>query len=91
LRIQNIVLHLPINNSLINYSDTMESYINQYGTKTSIKLDKIKDRAWEYVYGDKGYNSNKFYTKKYAKLLSDFQKESDAIGGVDYNLGDSLA
>lgn len=67
------------------------AYINQYGTKTSIKLDKIKDAAWEYLYGGKGYNSNKFYTKKYAKLLSDFEKEADAIGGVDYSLGDSLA
>ena len=69
----------------------MQSYINQYGVKTSIKLDKIINAAWDYLYGGKGYNTDKFNTKKYQTLLNRFEKEANAIGGVDYNLGDSLA
>jgi hypothetical protein len=67
------------------------SYINQYGTKTSVRLEQIKNNAYNYVYGGKGFNTSKFSTKKYALLMNQFEKESELIGGVDYYLGDCLA
>jgi hypothetical protein len=69
----------------------MQFYINQYGTKTSKKLDKIKDRAYDYVYGGRGFNTDKFYSKKYQNLIIQFEKEAEKIGGIDYNLSDVLA
>jgi hypothetical protein len=59
--------------------------------KTSLKLDKIISEAQAYIYGGKGYNSNKFNTIKWAKIRERFEKEANNIGGVDYTLGDCLA
>ena len=67
------------------------SYINQYGVKTSKRLDKIKDNAWNYVNGGNVYDTKKFLTKKYALLQTQFEKEAELIGGVGYTLGDSVA
>jgi hypothetical protein len=68
-----------------------KSFINQYGSKTSKRLEKIKDNAWNYIYGGKGYNTNKFLTKKYAIYQIQFEKEVELIGGVGYTLGDCMA
>jgi hypothetical protein len=56
-----------------------------------LKLDKIISEAQAYIYGGKGYNSNKFNTIKWAKIRERFEKEANNIGGVDYTLGDCLA
>ncbi len=67
------------------------AYINQYGSKTSKRLEQIKNNAYNYIYGGKGYNSNKFLTKKYAIFQIQFEKEVELIGSVGYTLGDCMA
>ena len=71
--------------------NTNNYYINQYGVKTSKKLDRIKDLAWDYMYNGKGDWGKKMNTIKMYKLRSRFDKEAERIGGLDYNFGDSLA
>ncbi len=66
-------------------------YINKYGVKSSKKLDLIIDKTYDYIYGGKGYNSNKFNTLKMQKFREQFQREAKLIGGVGYTLGDTLA
>ena len=66
-------------------------YINQYGVKTSDKLQSIINAASEYLYGGKGYNSSKWETKKMSDFRTKFEKEVQSIGGVDYTFGDCLA
>jgi hypothetical protein len=71
--------------------ETKNYYINQYGVKTSKKLDRIKDLAWDYMYNGKGNWVKKMNTIKMYKLYDRFDKEAERIGGVDYTLADSLA
>lgn len=71
--------------------NTKNYYINQYGTKTSKKLDRIKDLAWEYIHDGKSTFGRKIQTQKWSKLYARFEKEAERIGGVDYYLGDSVA
>jgi len=71
--------------------ENMEAYINKYGVKTSKKLDKIVNLAWDYMNnGDKKTWSEKMATKKMQTLRDRFEKEVKNIGGVDYTFGDSL-
>ena len=65
-------------------------YINEHGTKTSKKLDKITSAAWDYIWGGKGYDIKKFETKKFQALRRRFDIEAEAIGGVWYGIGDSV-
>jgi hypothetical protein len=68
-------------------------YINQYGVKTSKKLDTIIDKAWEYL-NTQSLNKSRSYkmqTKKIYDLRIRFEKEVEKIGGVDYTFGDTLA
>ena len=69
----------------------MNYYINQYGVKTSEKLEKIITQSRDYLYGGKGYNKSKWETKKMLSLRLRFEKEAERIGGVDYTFGDILA
>lgn len=70
---------------------TTKYYINQYGVKTSKKLDKIVEVAYNYMYNGSNKSwSDKLNTKKIADLRFKFEKEVEAIGGVDYEFGDTL-
>lgn len=66
------------------------AYINEYGVKTSKKLDKIKKDAWEWV-NDGGSWSRKAESQKLDNFRMRFEKEVERIGGVDYTFGDSIA
>jgi hypothetical protein len=67
-----------------------KSYIDQYGVKTSKKLEKIKITAWEWVH-DGGNWARKRDSIKMIKLRMRFEKEAERIGGVKYTFGDCLA
>tara|TARA_B110001452_G_C15228960_1_gene425814 strand:- start:1345 stop:1557 length:213 start_codon:yes stop_codon:yes gene_type:complete len=67
-----------------------EAYINQYGVKTSAKLDKIKLAAWNWV-NDGGNWSRKAESQKLFNFRMRFEAEVERIGGVDYTFGDSIA
>lgn len=71
----------------------MNYYINQYGMKTSKKLDVIIDKAWNYIYRESMNNKYEYKvrTKKWIKLIDRFNIEAERIGGVDYYLGDCIA
>ena len=71
----------------------MNYYINQYGVKTSKKLDIIIDKAWSYIYRESMNNKYEYkvQTKKWSKLYNRFEIEAERIGGVDYYLGDCIA
>lgn len=62
------------------------SFVNKYGIRSSTRLDQIKDVAQDYIYGGRGYSESKFHSKKYQKLVIQFEKEARKIGGVNYNL-----
>ena len=65
-------------------------YIDQYGVKTSDKLEKIKIAAWEWV-NDGGAWSRKAESQKLFNYRMRFEKEVERIGGVKYTFGDCLA
>jgi len=67
-----------------------ESYINEYGVKTSARLEKIKTAAWEWV-NDGGSWSRKRDSQKLFNFRMRFEEEVERIGGVDYTFGDSIA
>lgn len=69
----------------------MKYYINQYGLKTSKKLDKIISAACDYVDNTRGSWEFKNNTKKMQKLRDRFDKEVERIGGVNYTFGDCIA
>tara|TARA_R100001443_G_scaffold90064_1_gene96551 strand:+ start:44 stop:253 length:210 start_codon:yes stop_codon:yes gene_type:complete len=69
----------------------MNYYINQYGQKTSKKLEKIIAEACDYVDNTRGSWEFKNNTKKMQKLRDRFNIEVERIGGVDYNFGDCIA
>jgi len=66
-------------------------YINQWGTKSSEKLDKITDAARKYLYGGNGWSIQKNDSMKMTLLRRRFEKEVKNIGGVDYNFTDCLS
>ncbi len=66
-------------------------YINQYGVKTSKKLDVIIKQAQEYVDDRSRSWEFKNNTKKMLKLRQRFDREVERIGGVNYNFGDCIA
>ena len=67
-----------------------ESYINEYGVKTSKKLDKINKAAWEW-FNDGGNISRKLNSIKIMNFRRRWEKEVERIGGVDYTFGDCIA
>tara|TARA_Y100000361_G_scaffold91912_1_gene81952 strand:+ start:691 stop:906 length:216 start_codon:yes stop_codon:yes gene_type:complete len=67
-----------------------ESYINEYGVKTSKKLDKINKAAWEW-FNDGGNRSRKLNSIKIINFRRRWEKEVERIGGVDYTFGDCIA
>ena len=69
----------------------MNYYINQYGLKTSKKLDRIILDACNYVDNTRGSWEFKNNTKKMQKLRDRFDKEVERIGGVNYTFGDCIA
>ena len=69
----------------------MSAFIKGNGVKTSSKLEKIKDQAYDYMYGGRGYNSQKLESQYMRKLFKAFNNEAEKIGGVNYTLSDSLA
>ncbi len=66
------------------------AYINKYGVKTSAKLDKIKNAAFDWV-NDGGKWSRKAESQKLFNYRMKFEKEVERIGGVNYTFGDCLA
>jgi|TARA_B100001094_G_scaffold332747_1_gene406201 hypothetical protein len=66
------------------------AYINKYGVKTSAKLDKIKNAAWDWVNDGKSW-SRKAESKKLWNYRMRFEKEAERIGGLDYTFGDAIA
>jgi len=66
------------------------AYINEYGVKTSAKLEKIKIAAWDWV-NDGGSWSRKSESKKLFNFRMRFEEEVERIGGVDYTFGDAIA
>ena len=74
-------------------------YINQYGVKTTKKLDKIIEAAKNHRDRNfKGYEVNgipfsQFWcdTKRMRDLRNRFEIEVERIGGVDYTFGDCMA
>ena len=66
------------------------AYINEYGVKTSKKLDKIKNAAWEWV-NDGGSWARKRDSQKLFQFRMRFEAEAERIGGVDYTFGDCIA
>ncbi len=66
------------------------AYINEYGVKTSKKLEKIKIAAWEWV-NDGGNWARKRDSIKMIKFRMRFEAEAERIGGVKYTFGDCLA
>ena len=70
------------------------TYINQFGVKTSKKLDRIIKAAQNHTY--RSYKGNKMFcdflgTKRMSDLRTRFEAEAENIGGVDYTFGDCLA
>lgn len=66
------------------------AYINKYGVKTSAKLDKIKNAAFDWV-NDGGSWSRKRDSQKLFNYRMKFEKEVERIGGVKYTFGDCIA
>jgi hypothetical protein len=66
------------------------AYINEYGVKTSAKLEKIKIAAWDWV-NDGGSWSRKSESQKLFNFRMRFEAEVERIGGVDYTFGDAIA
>lgn len=69
-------------------------YINEYGVKTSKKLDRIIKAAQNHT--ARSYKGNVMFcdflgTKRMLELRYRFQTEAEAISGVDYTFGDCLA
>jgi len=69
-------------------------YINEYGVKTSKKLDRIIKAAQNHT--ARSYKGNVMFcdflgTKRMQDLRNRFEVEAEAIGGVEYNFGDCLA
>ena len=69
-------------------------YINEYGTKTSKKLDRIIRAAQNHT--ARSYKGNVMFcdflnTKRMRELSDRFETEVNNIGGVDYTFGDCLA
>ena len=59
--------------------------------KTSHKIKRIQDIAWEYMYnGSKLTWKEKMNTKKMIKLRFRFEIESEKLGGLPYSFGDLL-
>lgn len=67
-----------------------KSYINEYGVKTSDKLEKIENAAWDWV-NDGGSWARKSASKKLFNFRMRWEKEVERIGGVDHTFGDSIA
>ena len=70
------------------------TYTNEYGVKTSKKLDRIILAAQNHT--RRSYRGNVMFcdflgTKRMLDLNRRFQEEVDRIGGVDYTFGDCLA
>jgi len=70
------------------------TYINEYGVKTSKKLDRIILAAQNHT--RRNFNGNKMFcdfleTKRMVDLSTRFDAEAENIGGVDYTFGDCLA
>ncbi len=73
------------------------TYINQYGTKTSKKLDRIIIAAQNHMRRNfRGYEFNGITfgdfcdTKRMSSLRDRFDAEVEAIGGVNYTFGDCM-
>jgi hypothetical protein len=73
-------------------------YINEYGIKTSKKLDRIVRAATNHTRRNfKGYEVNGITfgdfcnTKRMLDLRNRFDIEVERIGGIDYTFGDCLA
>lgn len=66
------------------------AYINEYGVKTSAKLEKIKIAAWEWV-NDGGSWARKRESQKLFNFRMRFEAEAERIGGVKYTFGDCIA
>ena len=69
-------------------------YINQYGVKTTNKLDRIILAAQNHT--RRNFNGNKMFcdfleTKRMIDLRNRFEVEVERIGGVPYSFGDCLA
>ena len=74
----------------------MKFYTNQYGVKTSDKLEKIMQQVREYVYDGKGSWEQKNNTKKMQNFRNRFEKEAERIekdskSELGYNFADVLA
>lgn len=72
----------------------MKAYINEFGVKTSKKLNRIIESAQNHT--KRSYKGNVMFcdflgTKRMMELNNRFNAEVDAIGGVDYSFGDCLA
>lgn len=70
------------------------TYINEYGVKTSKKLDRIITSAQNHT--RRSYKGNVNFcdflnTKRMRELSLRFDTEVENIGGVDYTFGDCLA
>jgi hypothetical protein len=66
------------------------AYINEYGMKTSEKLEKINEQAWNWV-NDGGSWARKRDSLKLLKFRMKWEKEAERIGGVNYTFGDCIA
>jgi len=70
------------------------TYTNEFGVKTSKKLDRIIAAAQNHT--RKNFNGNKMFcdfleTKRMVDLSTRFEAEVENIGGVDYTFGDCLS
>lgn len=70
------------------------TYTNEFGVKTSKKLDRIITAAQNHT--RRNFNGNKMFcdflqTKRMLDLNRRFQEEVENIGGVNYTFGDCLA
>ena len=70
---------------------TTKHYTNQYGVKTSYKLDAIIKSATDYVNNGNSTFEKKNGTKKMETLRRRFEQEAKAIGGLIYNFSDCIA
>ena len=75
-----------------------EIYIDEYGTKTTKKLNKIIEAAQNHRDRNfRGYEVNGITfgdfceTKRMMNLRNRFNAEVERIGGVNYNFGDCMA
>ena len=66
------------------------AYINNFGVKTSDRLEKIKEAAFNWV-NDGGSWSRKRDSQKLFNYRMRFEKEVERIGGVKYTFGDCIA